>query len=349
MFRRSQDLFVVLLAAALTSAAHAQSDRPVAYITVLTGDGTTRDDGTPVPTGDTAFSDESHGLRPGDGVRTTDSDSAVVALPDFGTVVHLGPASELRIDRALQLENALPAALTLLKGQAQVVQRPSEARWMLLAAAHEERRAYTLSKGASLVVRVEADEIRFTVTVGEAQFFSGAIPDGAVLDASGRPAGGWGVPIPEGHTLSTKNPAQTLPEADAARSAGERLSSDCFRFALRKSAQWVERAEQGDFTPVRGPARGAAQFFAAGLTAEFAFDQPRSQVVAPAPRAPATAITTPQVNQARALIESGIPTSVVVGQRLRRSRIIGNPGTTGGQIRFNPSAEQLIRLPGGDR
>jgi hypothetical protein len=124
-----------------------------------------------------------------------------------------------------------------------------------------------------------------------------------------------------------------------------------YEFALTKGNQWIEKAEQGDLIPARRAVRGVARVLAEQVgVARSAFDQPRSPVVVATPRvslAPVSASFRPAPvtqNLALSLAQSRVPTEAVVGQRLLRTRIIGNPGTVGG-IRANPRVEQLVRLP----
>jgi hypothetical protein len=226
------------------------------------------------------------------------------------------------------------------------MRKTSQDEWLLISCTSWP--AYTLSKGASIVVSADGAEARFNVTRGSALYFAQAVPEGMLLDAEGQPIDRTGVAIPEGQQVSTRQPQPTA-DAGSSSAASKSLSADLYKFGLGLGDEWVADAEQGDLVPVRGESRAPMEALAdAGRVSEPAFDQPRTVVVTPVQRTTRSAVQPVQVGDAvTALRSSGVPTEVVIGQRFVRTRIIGNPGTTGGQqIRANPFAEQLIRLPG---
>ena len=223
--------------------------------------------------------------------------------------------------------------------------RPDDNRWLLVSGESAAKPGYAFSRGASLAVTVHDEGAVFAVVSGEAACFAGQVPDGPLVDASNRLIAQPGVDVREGQSVSTKALAQPRPDRVSSLMAAG-MDRDIYALGLKASAQWVRDAERGDFTPVRGASRAAAEVLRGEISMELAFDQPRSIVAAPAPRIVTqpmrpTAVT----SMVQQRLRSGVPTSVVIAQRIRRTRIIGSPGTQGGQIRFNPQAEQLIRLP----
>ncbi|UCE62347.1 MAG: hypothetical protein JSU63_11660 [Phycisphaerales bacterium] len=329
---------------------HALSDEngPAAFVTAVTGQGATRGiSGPAFPTGVARFSEEDNGISAGDSVVTPPQSTVSVVLPDSGVVIRLGPSSELILGHWTSGENDLPVTLTLLKGEAYILRRQAGG-WLLAAAVSEVDSGYALSKDGALVLKSNDSGVSLAVLTGEAIWFAGSIPGEALLDESGEPLDTAGNVVEEGQSISTAELTERVPEG-MARRVLENASRDLFAFGLSQGADWIERAEQGDFTPVRAAARGGVQVFRTELTASLAFDQPRSVVATPAPRAVLQPVRATRVSPARALLESGVPTDVVVGQRIRRTRVIGSPGTTLNQIRANPNVEQLIRLSGSSR
>jgi len=205
---------------------------------------------------------------------------------------------------------------------------------------------YTVSSGASVDVVWTDGGAEFTLIRGRATLVAGPVPDSITPNEAGEPAGVPGRSLVVGRTIRTSEPgvAKEVSLEKVERAMNEHL----FAFGVNQSAQWVSRAEQGDFTPVRAETTSTASAFGAQIGAtRQTFDQPRTTITVPVGQGNLTRVQTAQVSQAQNLIGSQIPSSVVVGQRIRRSRIIGNPGTTGrGQIRFNPNAEPLLLLSG---
>ncbi|MHC5112543.1 MAG: hypothetical protein ACYTHJ_22005, partial [Planctomycetota bacterium] len=117
-----------------------------------------------------------------------------------------------------------------------------------------------------------------------------------------------------------------------------------YALGIRAGETWVERAEQGDFTPVRLAASAPTSVLPqGGLGPQYAFDQARANIVASLPTSLRTPVRTQGANPARALLQSSRPTEVVIGSRLARTRIIR--GRNGG-IGVNPSVDPLFRLAG---
>ncbi|HUU83094.1 MAG TPA: hypothetical protein VM243_06270, partial [Phycisphaerae bacterium] len=210
---------------------------------------------------------------------------------------------------------------------------------------------YILSRGASYAVEVTSRDVILAVSSGEALYFDGP-PPADLIDENGEPTPPDAMAAGAGRRLLPMRQPGPVADTNMIPTAISRMDRTLYAFALDKGAQWVERAEQGDLTPARGASRGAQRLFAGEVgVPRTTFDQPRSQTVAAAPRVTTTPLRTvtptqPIVqNTATRLIQSHVPTSVVVGSRLRRSRIVGNPGTTGGVV-VNPQLEELIRLPG---
>ena len=185
-----------------------------------------------------------------------------------------------------------------------------------------------------------------SITAGSAWSYRGAIPGGDLIDASNEPMDKTGILLPVGHRVSVSQPAQPVAVEPVGVGLWERMGTELYQSALEHGGRWVQDAERGDFTPVYASGRASTPVLPGQLSAGFAFDQPRSPVVAGIASSQTRSLRTVTTSRSQALLESGIPTEVIIGQRLRRTRIIGASGTGSGQIRFNPAAVQLIRLAG---
>lgn len=166
----------------------------------------------------------------------------------------------------------------------------------------------------------------FTLANGRATRFDGAVPAGDVSAAGG------------GEALTVR------PESKA--NIVKLLNRLVEARVLAEPDQWLKLAEAGDFVPSRQWASPAL-----GIPPEYRVSTAVTQVVsaAAAVTAPPTVIpsaVTPTVTQAQTLLASQNPASVVVGARLERTRIVGNPGAAGGVsgVRFNTQARGPLQL-----
>jgi len=341
----------VVAIASLTVAASAQPEsvETDAFVTVIGGGGEVMRvyaEGASEITGE--FSFDRNMIGPGEGVRTTEDATAVLILPGYGAVVYLEESSELRLEEPAVPGTGVDLLVVLARGRASVIRKPGNVHWLVVAAEAEapEAKGYTLSSGASLFVEARADGVVLATRAGEAWYYSGQVPAGRLIDASGEPIDKSGVPVPQGQRVSTQVPIRPVPDEEADIVVPTRLYDDMGAFALAQSHLWLEKAEQGEFTPVRGPTRGAPKVLGAEFEPSLVFDQPRPALAAPAPRPTRRAVQTTR-SPAQTLVESGVPGTVVAGQRFRRSRIIGNPGTAGpgtGALTINRAAVLLVRL-----
>ncbi|MCH8253293.1 MAG: hypothetical protein IID36_12650 [Planctomycetes bacterium] len=346
MHRICRAATVGLITLAFAASARGQGNGEVGFVSVVTGNGAKR-----MP-GETEFLDArftynaefdlDNGIDYGDSIVTaSDPASAVLVMPAFGTVAHVESASVLRIERLTDDTGVVPAGLVLSAGRAIVTHSQDGPRWLVVAARGNGAAAYVLLRTGSVLVEVGAGGVVFTVIDGEALFFPNDVPGRALIDASGDPVDPFGQTVRAGQRIGAGDTAP-VDAAGADKSARARYESDVFAFALAHGGAWLVRAEQGDFTPVASEAGQAQRLLRAEMLPELKFDQPRAVFVAAAPRPATFQVVRAQGSPARELIQSGVPTSVVVGQRFRTSRVIG--GRRG--LRANQNVEQLIRLPG---
>jgi len=280
--------------------------------------------------------------------------TAVLLLPGHETVVHLGGGegeTELTLDDVPALAGQVPIGLSLASGRALIVQDPGYPEWLLVAWQTGGSQGYALARGAMVVVEIVANDVTVAVSQGTVVFFPG-LPGAELVDDRGRLLDGTGVTISPGQRRSMTAPATPVPDTDSVPLAAQGLGATVYAFGLTKGEQWVKLAEEGDFVPAGGAAvRGVTR----ALSEEVGvppptFDQARPPTIVSSTRvtiAPTTASFRAGMtgNVALSFATSRNPGDAVFGQRLLRTRIIGNPGTTGG-IRFNPDAEPLIRLAG---
>ena len=340
-----------LLIGLAQTAGLAQPQAPYAVVTAVTGGGATRGPGGPAFPAEWNFDSDDHVVRPGQSVVTAADGSAVVMVPEYETAIHVGgdgrPA-EFRVTAIEQNEHQAPLALHVAAGRAMVVRKSFDRRWLAVGFGGAGGEGYIASRGATFTVEALADGVSVYVSQGEALRFGGAIPvrlagpaNAALLDAAG-------AVVAPGERWSSVEAAAPGEAPGVVPEGADLMGRDLFEFGLTKGAHWVKQAEEGDLTPERGDVPGVADAFAEQVgVGRPTFDQPSGGLVIVSPRT--TVLTTTPVvgvtqNTATALIEQRTPTSVVVGQRFRRSRIIGSPGTS--LIRFNPQSERLIRLPG---
>ena len=344
---------VVTLAAAawICSSAQGQTDYGDlgGFVTIVGGSQeVSRIEAEAVSTIPAAFSYGQNRIEPGEGVRTGDDATAVVLFPGLGAVAYLDPASELRLVESLTPDSGIGVFLVAVTGRVSVVRKPSADLWLLFAVETEagDPVGYTLSKGASLFVEAEEGRVTFAARHGDAVYYSGGVPAGVLIDASGQPADVSGVALRQGQRLSAQVPERTEDDERVGLVVPGWAPAEVETFALAQSELWLKSAERGDFTPVRGATRAAPELLGAQFAPALVFDQAVPSVAVQATR-PATSPVRTTLNPSQALLESGVPGTVIAGQRFRRSRIIGNPGTTTagtGALTVNRAAELLVTL-----
>lgn len=322
----------------------AQDDLEFGYITALVGSGGRYGvDGDQInSTMDRRFREAEHVLRPGDELSTNPGGRMVIGLPAADVSIQLEESSAIEFVELSVVDTPVPAALTLLAGRMVVSTGPGGNESLIVGGKTNSAEAYLFSRGASVAVMADGDELSFYVLNGQATFQQGE------LDEEGRMANGDGEPIGTGQWVSTTDglvkdtgaPTRLTAIADAS------YQDDLFfEFALGAGAYWIERAEKGDLTPVRTAARGQLSVLpSAGLAPEFTFDQPMAGIIAPVSRAGTQPVRSQAISPVQVALESGRPASVVVAQRQLRTRIIGSPGTASGPIQFNRNAEVLIQI-----
>ena len=334
----------MFLASGVAAQAQPSDTDPVAFVTMVTGHGATRGVSGPKFSKDT-FSEDENGVAPGQSVVTLAGGTASVTLPAHGTFVRLDASSELMVGRWNALENDVPVTLTLVKGRAYILRRHVDG-WLVVAAESDVGSGHALSKSRAMLVTSDEGGVGFTVLDGVATWFVGSIPGDRLLDEAGEPLNKEaGKVVQAGQRISTDMQMEEVPDHVMRTVQGETVR-DLYAVGVEKAASWVKDAETGDLTPVRAAARTEAQLGRAQVSSELAFDQPRTVVTTTSPRTLEQPLRTSARNPVRSLLESGLPSNVVVGQRIRRTTIIGSSGPDGGPIRVNPNVQPLLRLTG---
>lgn len=155
--------------------------------------------------------------------------------------------------------------------------------------------------------------------------------------------------VPEGDPLAARD-GEPLAETAAAGKEASALIERLTRAGLSDApSDWLAKAESGDLIPTPQPGQPAQQV-AASFSAGKPVDQPvgvNASTLVTGTSVSAN-VTSPIVTQAQSFLVSQNPATVLVGARLERARIIGNPGTTGvnSGIRFNPQVRGPLGLIG---
>ncbi|MCK4658223.1 MAG: hypothetical protein KAV82_01760 [Phycisphaerae bacterium] len=343
---------VVLVTALVGSVATAQGPQEAhAVVTALGWGPASGDDGRVFEVA--AWKDlQENRLTAGQSITTALGGTAALMLPGYDTVLHLGDRSsrsELKFIKIPALARHVPLGLALVQGRMLVVQKPGDGQWLLVALGPESAPGYVLSREGTFLIEAGEQEVTVAVSQGEVVYFSGH-PGQVLVDNQGRLIAPGGMAIPVGQRFSTKTPEALVADAISVSQSTAQMRETLYAFGLKKGEQWVERAEEGDLIPALGKIRGVARVFSADIGGQDLFDQPRSTVMVSTPRVAVvltgTALGVSSAgNVGLALATSRNPGNAVVGQRLMRTRIIGNPGTAAG-IRFNPQSLQLISLAG---
>ncbi len=187
---------------------------------------------------------------------------------------------------------------------------------------------WALLERGTLVATVAGKKVSFALAAGKARSFDGKL--GADVDPA---------KAPDGKALE--------PQADALEAAGKLRRRLNGAMALAATAAWLGRAERGDLIPMPKRPEAMAPAVAALAVEAAPVDQPPQ--VSPVTVGETTSPVTGGLgatNQAQSLLASGDPASVIVGARLERTRIVGNPGTAaaGTGMTYNKQARGPLTL-----
>jgi len=285
---------------------------------------------------------EKNQIEPGESVRTGASSKAMLVLPGYQAIIYLEPSSELGLVRP-PTERSLGVYVVVYSGRATVVRATSAAGWMVISGAPNIPKAssFALTQNATVSVEVRGDSVSFTGVKGKAWHGVGALqPDRVLLDPSGKPVGL--TPIDEGKQVVTPVPAAAAPPAKAGVLLPPEASRVVAEFGRFQSVKWVESAEEGDFTPMRGAGRELPGLLQPSELV-LKYDQPRAGT----PRAPSRtgfAVVQRAANPAQTLAESSFPGTAVAARRFLGARVVGSSAS--GALVFNRFAELPFTLAG---
>jgi len=333
----------VLVGLVCIGSVRAQDAEPVAVVSFVGGDGAARTESDELVTMEALLTDPQE-LTPGQGIRTFAAGTATILIEASDTVIFLGHGSEVQFAAPTIPDSGVGFVVEAVEGTVSIVQSPQSESWLAVAERSRPHGGYTISRGASLVIDLNDEQSTLTCTQGEVRFFSGRVPSTPLVDGQGAMVGQPMATVAAGERFDIGIDNARPVHVDDAAPATADIAADILAFASAESGSWLARAEQGDFTPVRGAGRGAPEPLAAQLDSDLAFDQPRP-VLTPPSLPNITPAVRNVLNPSQGLVALGIPGTVVAGQRFRMSRILGNPGTsTNGGLTVNSAAEQLIRL-----
>lgn len=266
-------------------------------------------------------------VRPGAVLETIADNRAAVYLrvegePAADVSLYLEAESRVRV---VEPTDAVPLHVVVEKGSVLVQLAGGVAKAPLVVSTPDPAAWVRVQPGSLIWIDAAADQ-GFGLIEGAATRFAGAAP---TADPAGVQGGDALAPRPELH---------------------ERAAELTGRLARSRTTTagwgWIERASQGELVPAP---RGAQTRLASRETVRVAPVNPQAVAIA-APATVSTAVSvTPAVSQARALLASQNPASVLVGARLERTRIVGNPGAAGGGtgLQFNRQVRGPLNLSPG--
>lgn len=281
-------------------------------------------------------------VQAGDEVATLANGSAVVRFADYGTVVNLWPESILLLENVPPRAKHVALGLRLGQGTAVLTRKASGPGLVALIGAAGQVQGHVLLEEGSVVVSVVGTEVVVESLQGSARFINGPLRDAPVAQGEGRL-------LSAGQRVTAGGDEAPMPVASGrAEDVWRQVHEITYAFGVQRSTEWIERAEKGDFTPVRSEeSRAEPEIVGTDFDPPQRFDQPTQLAAVTTIQATSVQSLRTVISPAQGLLESTVPGSVIAGQRFRRSVIIGNPGASGGgSITVNPAAELLIRLAG---
>lgn len=282
-------------------------------------------------------------ISPGERMQTGAKSSAMLVIPDYDAVIYLEPSSVLDLVEPPTAEPGVGVHVVVSSGRATIVRGSSAARWMVISGVPEvrEKAAFALTSNATVRIEVRRDSVGFDGVKGKAFYGRGSLLNRAMFDPSGQPLGDL-TPILEGQQVITPMPATPVPPGARGVLLPVEASSVVSEFSRAQSVAWVDTAEQGDFTPMRGAGQespGLLQTQGESLS----YDPPRAGT----PRAPARttfAVVQTVRNPAQTLAGSSSPGTVVAARRFLSARVVGSSAS--GALTFNRFARPPFVLAG---
>ncbi len=315
--------------------------QPAGVVTVATNV-TIHRSGQPPSSVPLVFRSEDRIVGAGDEVATLSGGSAVIRFADYGTIVNLWSESRLLLEIVPSRAKHIALGLRLGQGTAVLTRKASGPGLVAIVGDSGQVQGHVLLEEGTVVISVEGTKVFVEALQGSVRFIDGPLLD-APLDQGAGQVLNTGQRMTAGAGGSVERSERGQVEA-----AWQSLQDSTYAFGVRRAEDWVERAEKGDFTPVKSAeSRAEPDLVGTDFVPPQAFDQPTQLAAVTTLQGTSVQSLRTVVSPVQGLVESGIPGSVIAGQRFRRSVIIGNPGTTGsGPITINPSAELLIRLAG---
>jgi len=268
------------------------------------------------------------GMQVGPNIRieTKKGNRAALYLRVDGKALSAEASVNLEVDTAIQVcpKNDARRRVHVLRGSVVVRYVSRDAKPFVLTTDS----GWVLLERGTLVATVDGKKVSFALAAGKARAFDGKL--GADVDPA---------KVPDGKALQ--------PQAVAREAAGKLRRHLNRAIALAATAAWLGRAERGDLIPMPKRPEAMAPAVAALAVEAAPVDQP--PLVSPVTVGEATSPVTSGLgatNQARSLLASGDPASVIVGSRLERTRIVGNPGTAaaGTGMTYNRQARGPLTL-----
>lgn len=334
-----------LASVALAAAVPVASAQEIEALVIPLGSGATlsEDDGEALSEPQDRFTIRTNEFTGTNTLRTSETE-AVVLYQGVGIMARVAVNSTVTRPALPVVDNERAVSIGLADGEVVIQASQDDMTWVVASAGKDRRDGFVVMRKG--IVGISAgDNSVFASLSGTAYYFAGNVPAFGVqwdeqsfrqtADVVIGPGSQFRVGIDE---LAVQGVPESLRELS--RDPGNSL----YALGLRAGEAWVERAEQGDFTPVRLSAGAPPSVLpSSGLGPQYAFDQARAAVVSAAPQAARTPVRTQGASPVRTLLATGRPTEVIIGQRLARTRIVR--GRVGG-IGVNPSVDPLFTLAG---
>lgn len=341
MITRKSSMVWLAVAAFFVAGEFAATAQPTGVVTVTANAAISRSGQPPIAV-PLIFRLADREVVAGDEVVTLANGSAVVRFADYGTVVNLWPESKLLLENIPPRAKHVALGLRLGQGTAVLTRKASGLGLVALVGDTGQVQGHVLLEEGSVVVSVVGSKVVVESLQGSARFINGPLPDAPL-------AQGEGQVLSAGQQVTVGADEVPMPVPPGrAEDVWRQIHEITYAFGVKRSTQWIEQAEKGDFTPVRSEeSRAEPEIVGTDFAPPQRFDQPTQLAAVSTIQATSVQSLRTVISPVQGLVESGIPGSVIAGQRFRRSVIIGNPGTSGGgPITVNPAAELLIRLAG---
>ncbi|MCH8146949.1 MAG: hypothetical protein IH987_03020, partial [Planctomycetes bacterium] len=181
----------------------------------------------------------------GDAVSTGQGGSAAVRFADYGTVVNLCPESKLLVENLPPRAKHVALGLRLEQGSAVLTRKAFGPGLVAIVGDSGHVQGHVLLAEGSVVISVQDTKVVVEALQGSARFINGPLLDAPLAQGDGRL-------LSTGEQVTAGADEAPMPVAPGrAENVWRQIHERTYAFGIQRSTQWIERAERGDFTPVR--------------------------------------------------------------------------------------------------